>query len=129
MRFTVLAAAISGCTLVVGGDPQLDHDAGVDASEDAEIQKDVAAPPPPHEDAGQNDGAVTPKCDASGCNATKDACKKTCASAAKACNDACTDSDGKSCHDLCAVKQASCNIACVQACDQCVMGCGPPCAN
>ena len=131
MRFFMFAAVLSGCTLVVGGDPHLDFDAGIDASDDAETQHDVAPAPPPEKDAGHDDVYVSSACDAGGCNATKNACKTTCANTAKTCNDACNKDgdDGKSCHDLCAVQQASCNMACVMTCDQCVMGCAPPCGN
>jgi hypothetical protein len=111
------AIGMSACTLVVGSDPRLDTDAGeqIDATDEASLQiPDASAPPL---DAGH-------ACDAAGCNATKDVCKKACADTAKNCNDGCNEQNGKGCHDLCNQQQQSCNAACVSTCLQCVMGCG-----
>jgi hypothetical protein len=115
---SLLALVLSGCTLVVGSDPHVDEDAAIDAApaDDAgSPTKDDDSKDPP--DAGN-------ACDVAGCNAAKDACKKTCATVAKKCNDGCTDQDGKGCHDLCNQQQQACNAGCLTTCLQCVMGCG-----
>lgn len=123
MRY-LLALVLSGCTLVVGSDPSVDTDAaGVEAAPAEE-----GSPPPPKKDAEPPDdpvkdaGTDVKTCDAGGCNAAKDVCKKACGAKAKSCNDACDDD--KACHDLCNKELGSCNMACLTACLQCVMGCG-----
>ncbi|HEX4512073.1 MAG TPA: hypothetical protein VH054_01010 [Polyangiaceae bacterium] len=123
----LLALALSGCTLVVGSDPRLDADGGTSGDAAVDVTSsdanDAWAPDalPPDVSGGQD--AAAP-CDANGCNATKDACKKTCGDDAKQCNDACTPAAGKPCHDLCDQQMMSCNNTCLVTCLQCVMGCG-----
>ena len=123
-RCALLAIAAAGCSLVVGGDPRLaEDDAGVDASDPHE-----AAPPPPqgHVDASAVEAGSA--CDADGCYAAKDACKKVCAAAGAACNAACNKDSGKDCKKLCQQQLSACNAACVSTCDLCVSGCAGPCS-
>lgn len=117
---------LCGCTLVVGSDPRVDEDAAVtnDAADEPASNVKDAAPKEEKDVSAPTDAAADHACDAAGCNATKDACKKTCADTAKKCNDACTAEDGKSCHDLCNQQLQACNNACWMTCLQCVTGCG-----
>jgi hypothetical protein len=128
----LFALVLSGCTLVVGGDPSFaDPDASAaDTASDASVIDTSDAGTSQHDDEKSADVAPNKTCDAGGCNATKDACKKTCAVEATACNAACAEeAGGKPCQDLCKQKQTACIDECVVVCDQCVMGCGPPCPN
>src|SRR5205823_11676508 len=87
---------LSGCTLVVGGDPSVvGPDASASDASDASVKD--ASDTSHHDDEKSADVAPRPDggCDAAGCNATKDACKKTCASTANACNAACGKDDDK----------------------------------